>query len=500
MTDKRILPMAIVLISALLATATTVSIADTRPVLELYVDTASQQIFAEPGPGRVKLGNFQLVDDNQGTDGLTDSGELEQRMIQRQQNHEQEMERAIARVNENNDSPRVRVSNGGLDVTSDDGAFTMNLGGRIHADLTAHDGDEDLIRSGSLTPTEATSGTVIRRSRLALSGTAFSDYHYHIQGDWAGNSVSMKDVLVTYTGIDTVEITLGNQKHAMSMEVEESSNDIMFNERSLLSALSMPAFDRAIGLKLKSSGEDWSLQGGVYGDAFSSSGDGADEGNGWAVRGTFTPVNSSGRVLHLGANLGRRSTNDNNTLLNSKSPRFRHETTSMSDLYLSDTGTITDFDDVTLGILEGAAMSGPFSVQGEYGRASVDRENHNDVDFTAWYAQAAWTLTGESRSYRGSDGEFKRLRPARNFDPARGAWGAWELALRYDQLDLTDNDLVGGEQDRLSLNLNWYMNPSLRILFGYSRAFDVTGGPVITTSGGQPDDIDVFNIRTQWAF
>ena len=32
--------------------------------LDLYVDQKTQQIFAEPGKGRVKLGTFQQVDEN----------------------------------------------------------------------------------------------------------------------------------------------------------------------------------------------------------------------------------------------------------------------------------------------------------------------------------------------------------------------------------------------------------------------------------------------------
>lgn len=492
MSTKRILPAAIGMISAILVSTPITAIAESQTVLELYVDATTKQIFAEPGPGRVRLGKFQLVDES-------GKGALEQRLIQRQEAYEQKIDQAMAATTNSNNAA-VKVDKKGLQVSSLDGDFSMKLGGRVHADVSTHLNDGDLAKSGSLTPAEATSGTEIRRARLELSGTLYDHFKYAIVGDWAGNSVSMKDLMVTYSGISPLEITVGNQKHAMSMEIEESSNDIMFNERSLLSALTTPHFDRAIGINVKTKGNDWSLQGGLYGDAISSSGNGGDEGSGWAVRGTFAPLNTSTNVVHLGANLGQRSANDNNSLSNSKSPRFRYETTHMSDLYLSDTGTIADFKDITLAIFEGAVMAGPWSIQGEYGKASISRESSSDADFSAWYVQTAWTLTGESRSYKGSDGEFKRLTPANNFDPSKGTWGAWELALRYDAIDLTDTDVLGGEQDRLTLNLNWYMNPNLRVLFGYSRSIDVTNGPLVTSSGGEPDNVDVFNIRTQLAF
>ena len=494
MKNSPMLAAAIGIITTAMAAAPLTGLADSDTVLELYVDSKTQQIYAEPGPGRVRLGRFQLVDETAGTESA-----LEQRIVERQQAYEAKMEQAIARAGATGGAS-VNVGRKGLEVVNADGEHSLNLGGRIHADASTHNGDDNLINRGSLAPLEATAGSEIRRARLALKGTLYSDYKYHLEGDWAGDKVSLKDVMVTYTGIDPLEITVGNQKHAMSMEIQESSNDIMFNERSLLSALTAPAFDRAMGINLKSKGDDWSLQGGIYGDAISSSGDGADEGSGWSVRGTFAPVNSGDSVVHLGANLGQRKANDNNTLVNSKSPRFRYETTHISDLYLSDTGAIAGFDDITLAVFEGAIMSGPFSLQGEYGSASVSREHRGDLDFDAWYLQAAWTLTGEVRRYKGSDGEFKGLVPAHNFDPAEGFWGAWELALRFDQLDLVDGGILGGEQDRATLNLNWYLNPNLRILMGYSRSFDVSDSPVLTAGGDQPDNLDVFNVRTQWAF
>ena len=492
MNRRRILPVVIGLASVVMASASVSTYADSQPVLELYVDAKSKQIFSEPGPGRVRLGKFQLVDESSQGGQHT----IEQRMVQRQEAYEQKIDSAIAAVNA---TPSIKMDKKGLQVSSPDGDFSMKLGGRIHADVSAHAND-DLLKNGSLTPVEATDGTEIRRARIELSGSFYEDFKYTLVGDWAGNSVSMKDLMVTYSGISPLAITVGNQKHAMSMEIEESSNDIMFNERSLLSSLTTPYFDRAIGINVKTKGDDWSLQGGLYGDAISSSGDGADEGSGWAVRGTLAPVNTGDSVVHLGANFGQRKSNDNNTLSNSKSPRFRYETTHMSDLYLSDTGNISSFQDITLAIFESAVMRGPFSIQGEYGQASINRANASDTDFNAWYVQTAWTLTGESRTYKGSDGEFKRLNPANNFNPSQGTWGAWELALRYDALDLTDTDITGGEQERLTLNLNWYMNPNLRVLFGYSRSFDVQNGPVVTANGSEPDNVDVFNIRTQVAF
>lgn len=398
------------------------------------------------------------------------------------------------------DNAIVKMNKKGLQVASPDGNFTMKIGGRLHADWTYHDGDNDLLVGGDPTdPIEATDGTDIRRARIAISGDIMKDFGYMIEADFGGDNVSVKDLFLTYEGFDQWVLTAGHQKHAMSMEVQESSNDIMFTERSLVYALSTPYFDRAIGLNAKTFGDSWNVQAGVYGDSMGRNSSNGREGSGWAIRGTIAPVNTDTSVIHLGANFGQRETNFENEP-NSSSPRFRYETTNMSDLYLSNTGTIADLEKVDLGILELAGMYGPFSVQSEFAKAKADREVGPEVDFNAFYVQAGWTLTGESRTYSAKDGEFKRLKPRKPFDLDKGTWGAWEVAARYDQIDLVDEDIVGGEQKRATLALNWYLNENVRLMADYVRSFDLEDSPITTRSGGEPDSVDVFNVRAQWAF
>lgn len=405
------------------------------------------------------------------------------------------------------DQASVKVGKKGLEVESGDGNFSLKLGGRMHADVTSFQNDDNLRARGpvtNVTPLEATSGTEIRRGRIALSGTLYKDFDYIIETDFSGNATGVRDLFVNYRGFKPLEITVGHQKHAMSMEIQESSNDIMFNERSAVQALTLPYFDRAIGVNLKTSGDNWNVQGGVYGDSVSPQENGSvgrsDEGGGWGLRGTFAPINEENRLVHFGANIGQRKTNDANNQVNSNSPAFALRTANNSGLSLSNTGNITGLDKVTLGILEFSAMYGPLSFQSEFAQAKAEREQRSDLDFNAFYVQAGYSLTGESRTYKGSDGEFKRLKPKNNFSLEKGTWGAWEVAARYDQLDLVDEDILGGEQKRVSLNLNWYMNENVRLLAGYTRTFDLENSPIVKANGDQPDSIDLLTLRTQFAF
>jgi phosphate-selective porin OprO and OprP len=402
-----------------------------------------------------------------------------------------------SRAQEIAETTHFEVGKKGLKVNSADGDFSMQFGGRLHADVFGHSSNGDL--AGGVDPVD---GTEIRRGRIYLKGKAYDDFKYMIEADFGGNKTSVKDLFLTYTGFNApLELTVGNQKHAMSMEVQESSNDIMFTERSLVTALTVPYFDRAIGLNLKGSGDNWSLQSGIYGDTVSSGNKNNDEGHGFGIRGSFAPVmnKEKGHLVHLGLNYGYRSLSDDN-LANTKSAAFAYETTNASELKLFNTGAIGGLNDVQTAIVELAAMFGPLSFQTEYAKTSADIDGAADVDLTAFYGQIGYTLTGESRRYKGSDGEFKRLTPKQNFSLSQGTWGAWEVATRYDQIDLNDGLVLGGKGKRYTLALNWYLNPNVRFMADWSRTSDLTNGPIVKANGSDVDDIDAFTLRGQWAF
>lgn len=397
----------------------------------------------------------------------------------------------------------VKIDNKGLQVKSADDAFTMQIGGRLHATLADHS-------YGDLGSTaDPVDGTQIRRARLSAKGKLYNKFGYMAEVDWGNDSTSIKDFFGTYEPNKNWEFTFGNQKHAFSQEIQESTNDIMFAERSFVSSLATPYFDRAIGVNLKAMGETWNVQGGFYGDGIrahsadtSSSTRNAtlerSEGKGFAIRGTWNPILEKDRMVMLGANYGYRKQSDLGKINNNSSPAFSYTTTNFSDLNVVNSGNVSGFNDFQMGILELSAMNGPFSFQSEYGKGAVNRDDGRaDYDVSAYYAQVAWTLTGETREYKATDGEFKRLKPAKNFDPDKGTWGAWEVALRHDSIDLTDADINGGDAKRMTLNLNWYLNENLRMLAGYEKFYDLN--KIKETNGTNTDDIDVFQVRAQWA-
>ncbi len=390
---------------------------------------------------------------------------------------------------------KIKLDKKGLQVESGDGDFKLALGGRLHADATFHSNDG--------LATDPTSGTEIRRARIFLKGTFWKDFFFKSQFDFADNKTSVKDMYLGYSGLDWMQIIVGNQKQPISQELQESSNDIMFTERSLLAGITEHAFDRAIGINLKSSGDNWHAQIGAYGDSLSASSQPGDEGWGVGARASYAPINEKDHVVHLGTYGGYREVSDANGLYSggSTSARLRNETTHMSNFYLTDTTAINDADSITLAGFEAAYMTGPFSVQGEYLYSWLDRQNSTSAEFDGLYVQTAWTLTGESRTYKGSEGKFHRLKPAKNFSLKNGGMGAVELAARYDQIDLSSNGSVnGGHQKGVTVAVNWYLNENVRFMADYRRAFDVKGSPASSSASGRVEDQDIVTLRAQWAF
>ena len=113
---------------------------------------------------------------------------------------------------------------------------------------------------------------------------------------------------------------------------------------------------------------------------------------------------------------------------------------------------------------------------------SVDLDSGSDPDLSGGYIYGSWFVTGESRSYKG--GTFGRTK----------AENAWELAARWSTIDLEDGSVTGGEEDNITLAVNYYVNPYLRFMFNYIM---VDADP---TAGGIQDEPNIYMVRAAMDF
>lgn len=359
----------------------------------------------------------------------------------------------------------------GINFKTRDGKFSSKIGGRVQADAAAYGGDPELG-----------DGTEIRRARLYIQGTMYNDWGYKLQYDFVDSgSKGIKDAYLSYNGFDDLELKAGNFKDPFSLQEQTSSKFVSFTERALPSAFSA---GRHIGVMATTAHKHWTLAGGLFGDTVTAKGGVDDEGWGLGTRATWAPINNKTEVVHLGIGLNYRETGGSNSAQFKQQPETHIAGVSIVD---ADISGVDDFFNVGAEI---ATVQGPFSAQAEYITTSVNRDTGKDLDFDGWYAQAGYFLTGESRNYK--KGKFGGITPKANV--GEGGIGAWELALRYSTVDLSDADIDGGEADAVTLGLNWFPTPTLRFSANYVDVLDVEGGDY---DGQEPS---VFQVRSQWAF
>lgn len=388
---------------------------------------------------------------------------------------EKVVEAKVAESNKDNSNVSINTR-GKFEVASNDGDFKFRVGGRIQVDGATY--AEAGLRHND--------GTELRRVRLFAQGTLWQYWNYKLQYDFTGSGINgLQDAYIDYAGLKPVSIRFGHFKEPFGLQNMTSSKHVAFTERALISAFSP---GRNIGIQLASHGDNWTLNAGLFGQGRDGAVADDDEGMGISSRGTFAPKIGDNTRLHIGAALSYRNTGSIDTV------RFRERPEShVTNQLLVDTGSIDTDDFVRVG-LEAALISGSFSLESEYNYIDLNRENvaSPDLNFSGYYIQGSWFITGESIPYNASKGIFGM--PLLKGIVGKGGMGAWQIALRFSSLDLNDADINGGEEQNFSLGLNWYTTPNIRLSANYVNVLDVNGGP---HAGDEPD---AFQLRAQIEF
>jgi phosphate-selective porin OprO/OprP len=343
----------------------------------------------------------------------------------------------------------------GLRAETKDKKFTTKIGGRIHNDWTAGTVSQDLQDKVG----DFKNGVEFRRARIYMQGTAYENFDYKIQLDFAGGDAAFKDVYMGYNGIPYVgNIRVGQFKEPFSLEELTSSNQITFLERALPNEAFVPARNTGIMLHNAVLDQRMTYAGGYFHDTDDFGDETSDHEQVFTGRLTGLPLyEDEGRMLvHLGA-AGRWRAPGTETA------RFRARPEIHNSQRFIDTGDF-DADSLASAGAEFATVLGPASLQAEYVYQYVDAAGGNDPAFDGLYVFASYFLTGEHRPYKLTEGAFEPVKPKRNFSIKDGAWGAWEVAARYSQADLDDEGIEGGELRNTTVGLNWYLNPNYRIM------------------------------------
>ncbi len=354
----------------------------------------------------------------------------------------------------------------GLHAVSRDGAFDVRIGGRIHVDGAFFRSDRGIETAAAGIPGNDTfqSGWEVRHPRIYLKGRIYRDFIYKV--DYTFSDETIGDAYLGAVGVPVMgTVIVGKAARAFGNDPGPSSNYTLFMEyantiifgagKQVGLAAGAPLLDRRVS---------WAAQVFQFTDG---KGIRTEDNYNLNARLTGLPWYRDGgrEMLHLGTSYSYRSSKDNY--------RLRARPENHLAPYLVDTGEIA-IERANLFVLEGAWVSGPFSLEGEWYSSLVDREDGlSSLFFSGFYVQSSFFLTGESRGsqYVTSYGEFDSpVRPRRNFFLRDGGRGAWQLAARYSYLDLNDREIRGGILGDFTLGLNWQLNPNLRWMLNYIHA------------------------------
>jgi phosphate-selective porin OprO/OprP len=371
-----------------------------------------------------------------------------------------------------------------------DAGYEFGIKGLYQFDSANFSGDTTNPLTGKPLLADATAW---RRKEFTILGKTPFGVDFNFSYDYAifaGVQKRWLDNFVRYTHQDFGAFRLGQFKTPVGWEEAESSSATTFLERSL--PVQAATEDRRIGIDWTYTGvPKWILILGYY-----SGGDlnGDNDGHGPAGHVVFNPILDKNEVVHLGLAVSRESrdtTTDGRNVTTLPSARFRTRPESnLTGTRLIDTGALSKADNIDRFGLEGAWIHGPLLVQGEY--------LHFNADFTdtkpsygagGYYVSAAWMLTGESRDYK--NGYVVNVKPSH-------AYGAFEIAARYSQVDLNDRPVLGGKQHDWTLGANWYLGSHLKFQANYVRAFSSKYSS--TAKADLEIDPTVFELRAQVYF
>ena len=338
----------------------------------------------------------------------------------------------------------------GFKVENADKSMKLKFGGRIMYDMGFFSLNDEAESNGYTL--KSANGTELRRARFFISGTIYQNVDFKLNVDFSGGEVTLKDAFITLKNLPVGNLRVGHFKEPFRLEALTSSKYFTFMERATV--ISMLA-ERSSGAMLfdQFSAKKMSWQIGVFRGADASS-DKKEANGDYAITGRVAGLvmKDDGNLLHIGAGYSYRKPQEDK----SYGYKVRPET-HISNKYI--VTAVSDVENVNLMNVEVAWVANSFSLQGEFLKAKVNAIANQD--FSSYYLQASYFLTGEKRVYKNSLVGFGRVKPLKNFGD--NGYGALQVALRYSYIDGMNND----QMSNVTAGLNWHLNSATRVMLNY---------------------------------
>jgi len=447
--------------------------------------------------------------------------------------------------------------NNGLTFESEDKAFRMTVGGVTQFDMGWYSADKEQVRSigtfnNLIDPGQTLEdGMSFRRARLRMSGVAYEQIEFFAQYEFA-NSIDLRQRtlgITNSTGVATPNVTnfdpadgiafnevyiglvklpvvgnirVGRHRESFNFVTATADNNQVWLERGLMFEGFNGNYNFSNGITASRTYLDdrmytlfgLFMQNNNNGRQFATVGDGLYA---YDMRITGVPIRDEDEQLwvHIGFDYTYRNLNQENVRYRAR-PNVRVGS-GFQVPNVVDSGNIFSRNGQQIANLEFASAWGPWSFATEATVSTVANAFSGGLPLpngqlpsgvtsrgtyvaTGGYVELLRFLTPDHRGYVKDRPGYARVIPSRRFfllegDDGHSVWdtGAWEVGVRYDYIDLTDNGFNGGSAQGVTAAVNWYFSSNMRIqanLSWMNRDFNPSDN-----AGRLDGDLTAFGLR-----
>ncbi len=423
----------------------------------------------------------------------------------------------------------------GLWFETQDKAFRWTVGGVAQMDMSYFNANQAIVDSvgnfnNLIDPGQSLQDSwAFRRARLRFSGLMWEQIEFFAQYEFAqaldlrrrtlgiaptpnnppnsdsdpSDNVGFNEVYLGFTKLPILgTLRIGRHRESLNFVTATQDNNQVWLERGLMFDAFNGDFNFSNGITLQRTYLDdrvYSLLGFFHSNNNSNRGFYAvgDGEYAYDVRVTGLPIYEPENEVwvHLGVDYSYRNPHEEQVRYRAR-PMIRSGPAFLTPNILN-TGTIFTNDAQQIANLEFALARGPWTFSAEYATSWVTNAYTGGVPFAdgtlpanakrrgTYSAQGGYVellrfLTRDHRKYRLDRPGHDRVTPNSTFYLVEGdrGWifsqGAWEVGVRYDYVDLTNQGINGGMSHAVTACLNWYLNPNARIqwnTFWMSRTF-----------------------------
>ncbi len=381
----------------------------------------------------------------------------------------------------------VSAGSDGFSVQNEGGDFRLQLRGYAQFDGRFFSGDEGALAIDTFT---------LRRVRPILQGTLGRYFEFNIMPDFGGGVTVLQDAWLDFKPSPKLRVKVGKYKAPVGLERLQSATAIHFVERAFPTAI-VPNRDLGIQLWGELAGGVVAYAAGIFDGAPDGGSVDTDQNDGKDLAGRvfLSPFKKGSSVLKdLGFGIAGTTGKQSGPLPAYRSGGQISVITILTGITAD--GTRTRYSPQL------SFYTGPLGLLAEYAQSDSKVKKADGSRYglkaKAWQTTATIALTGDKAAYAG-------VRPKKPFDPAKGQWGALELAARVHGFELdrasVDDGLVDPTKSvreifAWAVGLNWSLSRNVKQVADFEHVSFKAG----SAGGADRESENILFIRTQLSF